>query len=102
MATMPTPVDIDRRAIAETTRAWRWYLRRSPRTATRFQGEIDRAVAEIGATPDRWSPHLYGPRAFKLRKFPYLVVYLPSSSLVQVIAVAHGSRRPGYWRRRLP
>jgi toxin ParE1/3/4 len=75
---------------------------RSAKTAARFQDQIDRAVAEIGATPDRWSPHLYGTRAFKLRKFPYLVVYLPTANVVQVIAVAHGLRRPGYWRRRLP
>jgi hypothetical protein len=64
--------------------------------------QLRRAFQEISATPDRWSPHLYGTRAFKLRKFPYLVVYLPTITVIQVIAVAHGSRRPGYWRRRLP
>jgi plasmid stabilization system protein ParE len=98
----PTPVDFDRRAIAEARSAWRWYARRSPAAAARFQAELDRAVAEIGSTPSRWPQYIMGTRCVRLRRFRYLVVYTESLSLVRVIAVAHGSRKPGYWRRRLP
>lgn len=97
----PTPVDFHRLAIAEARSAWRWYVRRSPSSAVRFQAEVDRAVAEIGAAPARWPRHIYGTRCFRLHRFRYLVIYVELSALVQVVAVAHGSRRPGYWRRRL-
>jgi len=98
----PKPIDFDRRAIAETRKAWLWYARRSPSSAARFQAEFDRAVAEITANPRRWPRHALGTRYFRLTRFPYLVIYAESRRLVKVIAVAHTSRRPGYWRRRLP
>jgi hypothetical protein len=36
-----------------------------------------------------------------LRRFPYLVVFPESVTQVEVVAVAHGYRRPGYWRDRI-
>lgn len=33
-----------------------------------------------------------------MRRFPYSVVYHLSGEVIRVIAVAHQSRRPGYWR----
>jgi hypothetical protein len=50
------PVDVDRRAIAEGRRASRWFARRSPSTASRFQAEFDRAIADIGANPSSYPP----------------------------------------------
>ena len=44
--------------------------------------------------------HLHGTRKFLLRRFPYGVVYRITKSAIQVIAVAHGRRRPGYWKSR--
>ena len=98
----PVPVDIDRRAIAEARKAWRWFVSRSSSTADRFQAEIDRAIVEIGLDPKRWPRYLYGTRYFRIRKFRHIVVFLEMPPAVKVIAVAHTSRRPGYWRRRLP
>ena len=48
-------------------------------------------------------PHVraaYGARRVLLRYFPYFVVYRERSEDVHVIAVAHTSRKPGYWRHR--
>jgi plasmid stabilization system protein ParE len=98
----PTPVDYDPRAIAEARTAWLWYARRSPSAAARFQAELDRAAAEIAADPGRWPRYLLGTRCFRLRRFRYVVVYAQLPASVKVISVAHTSRRPGYWRRRLP
>jgi hypothetical protein len=33
--------------------------------------------------------------------FPFIVVYRTVPAGIQVIAIAHTSRRPGYWRKRL-
>jgi toxin ParE1/3/4 len=39
-------------------------------------------------------------RKVSLRGFPYSVVYREVDSVVQVLAVAHHRREPGYWARR--
>jgi len=39
-------------------------------------------------------------RRVPLRRFPYFVVYREHVDHVEVIALAHTSRRPGYWRSR--
>jgi plasmid stabilization system protein ParE len=50
-------------------------------------------------------PHL-GPvwrgttRRFPLRRFPYTIIHQVRPEEVRVIALAHQSRRPGYWRGR--
>src|SRR5438067_2270281 len=98
----PTPIDIIPLAAREARAARRWYAQRSPATAHRFVAELRRAFGEIGRAPDQWSPHLFGTRAFRMHRFPYLVIYRRHSSWVEIVSVAHTSRKPGYWRRRLP
>ena len=64
--------------------------------------ELDRAIGAIHEAPGRWRIHEGGTRRFAMRRFPFVVVYkeLDVGGLV-VLAVAHGRRRPGYWRDRL-
>jgi hypothetical protein len=42
-----------------------------------------------------------GVKRLPLRRFPYAVVVRAEASELVVIAFAHTSRRPGYWRDRL-
>ena len=68
----------------------------------RFDAEVDRGLALIIQAPRRWAAGPYGTRRFLLRKFPFILVYRePTSDNVQVVSVAHTSRKPGYWKRRL-
>lgn len=43
---------------------------------------------------------LYGKRRLAMKHFPYAVVYTVAAEEIRVLAVAHASRRPGYWRKR--
>jgi plasmid stabilization system protein ParE len=99
--TLPN-IRVHRRAIAEGRAAYRWYARRSTFAAQRFLLELDKALQAISASPDRWPTHLFGTRVYQLRRFPYLVIYLIDANTPTVVAVMHGRRRPGYWRKRLP
>ena len=36
-----------------------------------------------------------------MKRFPYTIVYTEFAEEILIIAVAHTSREPGYWRRRL-
>jgi len=37
---------------------------------------------------------------FLLRRFPFSVAYREVRETVQVVAVVHGRRKPGYWKGR--
>ena len=56
--------------------------------------ELLRGHAKLGA---RWRGEL---RRLPLRRFPYNIVYHESQSVLRVVALAHQSRMPGYWRGR--
>jgi plasmid stabilization system protein ParE len=88
-------------AIAEARDAREWYAQRSSVAADAFMAELDVAIDLICGSPDRWATYLHGTRRYLMKRFPYLVVYRKTEDKLQVIAVAHGKRKPGYWRRRL-
>jgi plasmid stabilization system protein ParE len=88
-------------ALEEIEEASRWYERRSPSAAIGFTDAIDAAVAQIHRLPLAWSPYAMDTRRYVLRGYPYYVVYRADPSRVVIIAVAHTSRRPGYWHSRL-
>jgi toxin ParE1/3/4 len=98
---MPAKVGLHEEAGAEYDAAFDWYLERSEETAIRFSGEVERALADIGRSPQRWAAGSHRTRSYLLRKFPYVLVYRElASNDIQVVAVAHTSRRPGYWKSR--
>ena len=39
----------------------------------------------------------HNTRMLPLHKFPYSLIYRLQGDVVRIIAVAHHSRRPGYW-----
>jgi plasmid stabilization system protein ParE len=39
-------------------------------------------------------------RSVPLRRFPFMLFYRVRGTVVQIVAVAHKRKRPGYWRRR--
>ena len=87
-------------AIAEAKAAYEWYAERNPSAANAFIAALDRAVSQIVESPERWPMHQHRTRKILLRRFPYSVIYRITESAIQVIAVAHGRRRPGYWKTR--
>ena len=93
-------VEFHPQAVIEAREARKWYAERNADVAERFLRELDRAVAQMTAAPERWTPHLFGTRQFVFRGFPYSLVYRTRVGGVQVIAVAHAKREPGYWRQR--
>lgn len=100
---MPTEaVEFLEEAIVEYDAAFDWYLEQSPDAAPRFDAEVDRALAQILEAPRRWTTGSHSTRRFLLRRFPFIMIYRElESSPIQIVALAHTSRRPGYWMRRV-
>jgi plasmid stabilization system protein ParE len=87
-------------AQAEVREAFEWYFERSPRAAARFLAEIDRAILLIRETPTVWPSFEGGAHRYVLKGFPYSLIYREVGDHLEVVAVAHGKRKPGYWRSR--
>jgi plasmid stabilization system protein ParE len=98
----PAPLEFHHLAVEEARAARRWYARRSRSAANRFLAELQRALQQIMFAPKQWPASLNGTRVFRLRRFPYVVVFAEQPLWVLVVAVAHTRRKPGYWRRRIP
>lgn len=77
-----------------------WYQERSLIAATNFESAIEEAVTRIGEAPKRWPIYFGNFRKYVLRQFPFSIIYQDYLSEIVVFAIAHGSRRPGYWRER--
>lgn len=71
----------------------------------RFLEHVRRTLLAIGSDPERFPTYEGRSVARRFRRarvprFPYVVVFYPRQAEVVVVAVAHTSRRPGYWRNR--
>lgn len=78
-----------------------FYRHRSPLAAVAFAHHIEAALIRIAEAPLRHPVGEYGTRQFVLpSRFPYTIVYRIRGDVIVVVAVAHQSREPGYWRGR--
>ncbi len=94
-------LDFTPEALREIDEAFEWYLERSVQAAESFVREVDGGLALVGASPTVWPIFHRGTRRYVLRRFPYDIVYRDRAGGVQIVAIAHHKRRPGYWQRRL-
>jgi toxin ParE1/3/4 len=65
-----------------------------------LEQEVSHALVDIQKAPKRWPARKHGTRCYLLHRFPYTIYYLELQDTIWVVAVAHTSRRPYYWRKR--
>src|SRR3990172_4464827 len=88
-------------AKAELEDAVAWYERRRAGLGRELQFAVEDAIQKICEHPQIGSR--YGTTRFRyltVHRFPYVVFYAESAHMIRVMAVAHGRRRPGYWKNR--
>ena|SRR5438093_11893336 len=87
-------------AAEEAESAYDWYAARNPAAADAFRDELRHAVDAVVQNPLTWPRYARGTRRDVFLRFPFSLVYRMRGDDVEVLAVAHGRRRPGYWRSR--
>ncbi len=90
----------------EAAEAAGWYEKERPGLGAEFEQAIDAALdlLEEEIVPLTSVPGTAGTRGVKrliLRRFPYAVIVHERDTEILVLAFAHHSRRPSYWRDRL-
>jgi plasmid stabilization system protein ParE len=79
----------------------RFYAREATeRLGQTFITEFERSAALLAEQPRLGAIWRGQVRRLPLRRFPYSIVYYLNMEGVRVLAVAHQSRRPGFWRGR--
>ena len=95
------PVIFHPDAMEEADTAVDWYAERSIRATQRFLMDFEGTLSAMAEAPHRWPPFAGTHRRILFRQFPYLPIYRTFNDRIEVLAVAHGGRRPGYWRKRM-
>jgi len=96
----PLPIELHPEAVLEGQQARGWYEQRSPSAAEAFMCELDDAVQRIISDPKSWAEFRPGMRRVLFKRFPFSVVYRVLEDKIQIVAIAHARRRPGYWKLR--
>jgi toxin ParE1/3/4 len=93
-------------AAEEAAEAAAWYERRRPGLGHDFQRAVDAALdlledQAVPLVPAAGSAARSGLKRLILRRFPFDIVIRETRDELIIVAFAHQSRRPEYWRRRI-
>ena len=103
---MRRTVRLDPEAEIELQEAAAYYAARSKPACRRFLKAALQLAQLIAGAPDRF-PRIMAPlidlpiRRALVPGFPYALVFTTHEDRVQILAVAHLSREPGYWLQRV-
>ena len=85
----------------ELLEAANWYIDEGGELlAKEFEATALRAVRLVASMPMLGTRVYPGTRGWPLRRFPYTLIYRIENADICVLAVAHQSRKPGYWKDR--
>jgi toxin ParE1/3/4 len=88
-------------ADAELTEAVSYYDGKANGLGDRLLAEVKAATRYIERYPEIAPIIEDGVRAKVLVRFPYSLMYVVEENELYIVAVAHQSKRPGYWADRL-
>jgi plasmid stabilization system protein ParE len=77
------------------------YAKESLQAADGFYEELFPALDRIHRRPRQYPPYLFGTLRVVLSRYPFSIVYRELLNEIQIVAVAHAKRRPGFWAKRL-
>lgn len=93
---------LHRRAVEEIDREVDYNEARQPGLGVRLEDEVEAVLSFIARFPTAARPwhRRADVRVAVLERFPFTMPYQLTRGELIVLALAHSSRRPGYWARR--
>lgn len=92
-------VEITDEAEREIANAVKWYSAHHLLAADVFKTTVFDSIDTISNSPLSWvKVSDDGVRRFVLPRYPYTVFFLVAGTVIEILAVAHNRRLPGYWR----
>lgn len=88
-------------ARSEILRAFDWYRQEaSSLVAAAFLDDFEQTLALLKRHPEIGETGRSRTRRLVFQRYPYTVVYRLAGETLEIVAIAHHSRRPAYWARR--
>ncbi len=78
-----------------------WYESKEVGLGRQFRQEIGHVLTRIIEDPLLWRERSGGYRRVNCPVFPYYIPYFIRDQKIIVAAIAHGRRKPGYWKSRI-
>ena len=97
----PLPIRYCRAAVDEMDEATQWYARQGEDLANQFRQVLRDKIAEARRYPHHWPLQEDGTRQVHLAPFSYILVFRNKQGFLEIVALSHTSRMPGYWQDRL-
>ena len=85
----------------ELNEAVDFYEKKQQGLGYEFAEEVYASIGLILKYPEGWRKLSLRSRRCLSKRFPYAIVYEITPELIRIIAIAHTSRRPKYWNKRL-
>lgn len=77
-----------------------YYEAALPRLGAQFRDAVRATMERVNQYPRSGRPTAGGFRRAIVSGFPYDLVYELREGILEILAIAHHRRRPGYWRDR--
>lgn len=85
----------------EFIRELAYYSKARPGVAVNFEAAVEAAVHMAARHPRGGAPSFRDTRAFRVKGFPFSLVYRVFPNEVLIVAVAPHSKKPNYWAARV-
>ena len=85
----------------EQVEAAQYYDEQQPGLGRDFLDAMREGSAVIQRDPELWAYCEKPVRSYRVQPFPYRLLYRELPDRIQIVAVMHLSRQPGYWKDRI-
>ena len=87
-------------ASREMREAAQWYNKQEVGVGEEFLAEVDRAIDRLLFDPSARPTAGRDVHRQQVDRFPFDLLYRIRAEHIEIVAVSHHSRKPGYWQRR--
>jgi plasmid stabilization system protein ParE len=94
------PLRLDSAAREELLHEVRYYEAARPGSGRKFREAVDAAFDLIRRTPTAGRPEVEDCRRWRVKGFPFSIVYREQHEEIVVFAIKADAREPGYWQSR--
>ncbi len=95
-------VKFDSAAKSELIEAALYYDEQLAGLGDAFGRAVEFAISKVAAEPSRFPVVIDSIQRCRVTRFPYCIYFHVMSDVLYIVAVAHHSRHPDYWKGRLP
>ncbi len=88
-------------ARSELNQAVDFYESQLTKLGSEFLDEVYSTIQLINEFPAAFPKHSAHTRKCLVNRFPFCIIYQIKTDEIFIAAVAHLSRKPGYWRKRI-